>query len=89
MHLISWPFKASPAKVSLIKDSPHTSSWLRANIMLKNLDRQFLLMLRAAAGASRLYIAVDDVHVVEGKCRNNRRRRRRRSDRSFRRRKTM
>jgi len=90
LHLISWPFKASPVVVSLIKDSPHPSSWLRANIVLRNLDRQFLLMLRAEAGASSLYITVDDVQVVEGKCKNNqRRRRRRRSDRSSRRWKTM
>jgi len=90
LHLISWPFKASPVVVSLIKDSPHPSSWLRANIVLRNLDRQFLLMLRAEAGASSLYITVDDVQVVEGKCKNNqKRRRRRRSDRSSRRWKTM
>jgi len=90
LHLISWPFKASPVVVSLIKDSPHPSSWLRANIVLRNLDRQFLLMLRAEAGASSLYITMDDVQVGEGKCKNNqKRRRRRRSDRSSRRWKTM
>ena len=75
LHLISWPFQSSPAKVSIIKDSPDRNSWLKAKIMLRNLDRKFLLMLRASAGAHSLHIAVDDVKVEGGRCGRGRRRR--------------
>ena len=68
LHLISWPFRSSPAKVSIIKDSPDRNSWLKAKIMLRNLDKKFVLMLRASVGAGSLYIAVDDIKVIGGEC---------------------
>jgi hypothetical protein len=79
LHLISWPRRSSPAKVSVFKDSPDTTTWMKANIMLRNLDKQFLVMFRTKGPSLRsgsLEIAVDDVQVVGGGCGKGRRRRR-------------
>ena len=79
LHLISWPHKSSPAKVSVFKDSSDTNTWLKAKIMLRNLDKQFLVMFRAKGPSVRggsHQIAVDDVQVVGGRCGKGRRRRR-------------
>ena len=75
LHLISWPYRSSPAKVSIIKNSSNTKPWVKAEIMLRNLDKKFLLMLRASAGTNNLSIAVDDVKVEGGRCGRGRRRR--------------
>ena len=79
LHLISWPRRSSPAKVSVFKDSTEKNSWLKAKITLRNLDKQFLVMFRAkgpSVMSGSLEIAVDDVQVVGGGCGKGRRRRR-------------
>ena len=84
LQVISWPRKFSPAKVSVFKDSSDTNTWLKANIMLRNLDKPFLVMFRAKGPSVRsasLEIAVDDVQVVGGRCGKGWSRRRRWSDR--------
>ena len=73
LHLISWPYQSSPTKVSIIKNSSNTNTWVKAKIMLRNLDKKFVLMLRASVGAGSLYIAVDDIKVIGGECGRGRR----------------
>ena len=78
LQVISWPRKSSPAKVSVFKDSSDTNTWLKAKLMLRNLNKQFLVMFRARGPSVRggsLHIAVDDVQVVGDRCGKGRRRR--------------
>ena len=77
LTVISWPYKASPGAVAVFKDSADSNTWLKAQIMFRNLDRHFLVMFRASGpsvGSHRMDIAVDDVHVVGGRCGRGRRR---------------
>jgi len=69
---IAWPFRGKPGKIAVFRDSPGQAAWVRAQITFRKLDNYFLVMFRAGGPATRedmLTIAVDEVRVVEGKCR--------------------
>ena len=71
LTVIAWPFRGKPGKISVFRDSPGRS-WVRAQITFRKIDNYFLVMFRAGGPATRediLHIAVDDVRVVEGVCR--------------------
>jgi len=72
LTVIAWPYKGKPGKISVFRDSPSKSAWVRAQITFRNIDNYFLVMFRAGGPATRediLHVAVDDVRVVEGVCR--------------------
>ena len=67
--MLAWPNRGKPGKVTIEQDSPDSETWVRAQVTFKNVDRQFLLMLRARGPrAGRLLLAVDSVRVREGRC---------------------
>ena len=71
LTVIAWPFRGKPGKISVFRDSPGRA-WVRAQITFRKIDNYFLIMFRAGGPATRediLHIAVDDVRVVEGVCR--------------------
>ena len=60
--------------VSVFRDSPGQAAWVRAQITFRKIDNEFLVMFRARGPATRddiLRIALDDVRVVAGVCREN------------------
>ena len=66
-----WPYKEKPGKISVFRDSPGVSRWMSAEITFRNVDKYFLLLFRTGGPATKndfLYLAVDDVNVVEGHC---------------------
>ena len=68
---IAWPYRGKPGKISVFRDSPGLDAWVRAQITFRKLDNYFLVMFRAGGPAFQedmLYIALDDVKVVEGVC---------------------
>ena len=72
LTVIAWPFRGKPGTISVFRDSPSSSAWVRAQITFRKIDNYFLVMFRAGGPATRedvLHIAVDDVKVVEGVCR--------------------
>ena len=71
--VLVWPFKETPGKISVFKDSPEVTSWIQAEITFRNVDNVFLLMFRTGGPTTRqdaLYLAVDDVVVTSGRCNN-------------------
>ena len=69
LTVLAWPNRGKPGKVKIQQDSPDGETWVRAQVTFKNVDRQFLLMLRARGPrAGRLLLAVDTVRVREGRC---------------------
>ena len=71
--VLVWPFKETPGKISVFKDSPEVTSWIQAEITFRNVANVFLLMFRTGGPTTRqdaLYLAVDDVIVTSGRCNN-------------------
>ena len=67
--MLAWPYRGKPGKVSIAQESPDPDTWVRAQVTFKNVDRQFLLMLRARGPRSgSLVLAVDSVVVRGGRC---------------------
>eukprot|EP00092_Neocalanus_flemingeri_P017311 GFUD01018723.1.p1 GENE.GFUD01018723.1~~GFUD01018723.1.p1 ORF type:complete len:419 (+),score=119.43 GFUD01018723.1:73-1257(+) len=72
LTVIAWPFRGKPGKISVFRDSPGQSAWVRAQITFRKIDNYFLVVFRAGGPATRedvLHVAVDDVRVVQGVCR--------------------
>merc|ERR1711874_409174 len=71
LTVLAWPNRGKPGKVSIHQDSPDASTWVRAQVTFKKVDRDFLLMLRALGPVSEggsLILALDDVRVKRGRC---------------------
>jgi len=71
LRVLAWPFKGKPGKVNILRDSPDTKTWIRAQITYRNIDNYFLVMLKSAGPpqrSSRMYLALDDVTIREGEC---------------------
>jgi len=71
LTVLAWPSRGKPGKVSIVEDSPDQFTWVRAQVTFRNVDREFLLMFRAKGpqgGKDSLILAVDDVQVTMGKC---------------------
>ena len=69
---IAWPYRGKPGKISVFRDSPGVDGWVRAQITFRQIDNYFLVMFRAGGPPTRedvLYLAVDEVEVTEGVCR--------------------
>ena len=67
--MLAWPNRGKPGKVTIEQDSPDSQTWVRAQVTFKNVDRQFLLMMRArGVRAGSLVLAVDSVLVTSGRC---------------------
>ena len=69
--MLAWPYRGKPGKVAIEQESPDLSTWVRAQVTFKNVDRDFLLMLRARgprARGTKLTLAVDRVRVTAGRC---------------------
>lgn len=69
LTVLAWPNRGKPGKVTIEQDSPDSQTWVRAQVTFKNVDRQFLLMMRArGVRAGSLVLAVDSVLVTSGRC---------------------
>jgi len=69
LTVLAWPNRGKPGKVTIQQDSPDSATWVRAQVTFKNVDRQFLLMMRARGPRTgRLELAVDSVVVSSGRC---------------------
>ena len=71
LTVLAWPYRGKPGKVAIEQESPDLSTWVRAQVTFKNVDRDFLLMLRARgprARGAKLTLAVDRVRVTAGRC---------------------
>jgi len=71
LRVLAWPFKGKPGKVNILRDSPDTKTWIRAQITYRNIDNYFLVMLKSAGPSertARMYLALDDVIIREGAC---------------------
>ena len=69
LTVLAWPNRGKPGKVTIEQDSPDGETWVRAQVTFKNVDRQFLLMMRARGPrVGRLVLAVDSVLVTAGRC---------------------
>ena len=69
LTVLAWPNRGKPGKVKIQQDGPDAATWVRAQVTFKNVDRQFLLMLRARGPRSgSLVLAVDSVVVRGGRC---------------------
>lgn len=71
LQVVAWPYRGKPGKISVFRDSPSASAWVRAQITFRKIDNFFLIMFRAGGPATKgdqLYIALDQVKVLPGKC---------------------
>jgi len=71
LRVLAWPFKGKPGKVNIVRDSPDTKTWIRAQITYRNIDNYFLVMLKSAGPPerrARMYLAIDDVTIRNGAC---------------------
>lgn len=71
LSVLAWPFKGKPGRVTIQRDSPDLSTWIRAQITFRNVDHHFLIMLASSGPGGVLgynYLAIDDVVVNEGVC---------------------
>ena len=69
LTVLAWPNRGKPGKVTIKEDSPDSTTWVRAQVTFKNVDRPFLLMMRARGPrGGRLSLAVDSVLVTSGRC---------------------
>jgi len=73
MTVMAWPFRGKPGKVSIVRDSPDFNTWVRAQVTYRNIENYFLVMIKSSGPKEKradLYLAIDDVHITEGKCDN-------------------
>merc|ERR1719350_2633466 len=70
LTVFAWPRKGRPGRVAVVQDSPDQFTWVRAQVTFRNVEEQFLVMIRVKNKASEedLLVAVDDVLVTEGSC---------------------
>lgn len=71
LAVLAWPFKGKPGRITIDRDSPNLSTWIRAQITFRNVDNYFLIMMKSTGPGSLLgrnYLAIDDVTVNEGVC---------------------
>jgi len=69
IQVVAWPYRGKPGRISVFRDSHE--DWVQAQITFRNIDNFFLVMFRAGGPATRgdsLYIALDDIRILEGKC---------------------
>jgi len=73
LQVVAWPYRGKPGKISVFRDSPSASAWVRAQITFRHIDNFFLVMFRAGGPATKddsLHLALDQVTVLRGKCKD-------------------
>lgn len=71
LQVVAWPYKGKPGKISVFRDSPSATAWVRAQITFRHIDNVFLVMFRAGGPTTKgdkLHLAIDQVAVLPGKC---------------------
>jgi hypothetical protein len=64
LQVVAWPYKGKPGKISVFRDSPSATAWVRAQITFRHIDNLFLVMFRAKGSATKgdtLHLAIDQV----------------------------
>jgi len=73
MTVLARPRRGQPGKVNIIRDTQSPNTWGRAQITFRNIDDQFIVMLKAGGPGNVvdwLYLALDEVTITEGECSN-------------------
>jgi len=71
LTVLAWPFKGKPGKVNIIRDSPDSATWIRAQVTFRNIENYFLVMMRSQGPRNQrglLQLAIDDVVISAGVC---------------------
>ena len=69
MQVLAWPVNGRPGKVDIMKNSPRSTTWIKAQITFRKIDDDFVVVFRATApNFKEMDISLDDVLVTEGKC---------------------
>jgi len=72
LSVVAWPYRGKPGRISVFKDSPDPSKWVKAQITFRKVDNNFLLMFRGGGPSTtkdNLHLAVDQIKITPGKCR--------------------
>jgi len=72
LSVVAWPYRGKPGRISVFKDSPDSSKWVKAQITFRKVDNNFLLMFRGGGPSTtkdNLHLAVDQIKITPGKCR--------------------
>jgi len=71
MNVLAWPYNGRPGKVSILRDSPDLSTWIRAQVTFRNIENFFLMMVKSEGpNKGQLHLAIDDITVTQGVCSN-------------------
>ena len=69
LQVLAWPFKGRPGRVNIQRDSPDSSTWIRAQVTFRRVENFFVILFRATSpNQKKLYVALDDVSVDDGPC---------------------
>ena len=67
--MLAWPIHGRPGKVDVQKNSPRSTTWIKAQITFRKINDFFIILFRATApDLKEMDVSLDDVSVTEGKC---------------------
>ena len=69
LQVLAWPLNGRPGKVDVMKSSPRSTTWIKAQITFRKIDNSFIILFRATApNLKEMDVSLDDVSVAEGNC---------------------
>jgi len=69
LQVLAWPLNGRPGKVDVMKSSPRSTTWIKAQITFRKIDNSFIILFRATApNLKEMDVSLDDVSVSEGNC---------------------
>merc|ERR1712150_97908 len=69
LQVMAWPVNGRPGKVDVLKSSPRSTTWIKAQITFRKIDDSFIILFRATSpNLKKMDVSLDDVSVVEGRC---------------------
>ena len=69
LQVLAWPVNGRPGKVDVLKSSPRSTTWIKAQITFRKIDDFFIILFRATApNLKEMDVSLDDVSVTDGRC---------------------
>ncbi len=69
LQVVAWPLRGRPGKVNIMRDSPTSDTWIRAQVTFRRVNNVFIILFRATSPTqNKLYVALDDVSVQDSAC---------------------
>jgi len=69
LQVLAWPINGRPGKVDVLKSSPRSTTWIKAQITFRKIDDFFIILFRATApNLKEMDVSLDDVSVTDGRC---------------------